>query len=272
MTDNKCIINIINIINAYINLSFWFLHTKRSISIIIYKLNKPAYNSPKTFYSIILLNILGKLKEKVISERLQIYSITSNFVYLNQLGDLKQHFILDIGLYLTYLIHTGQVKGFYMSTLAFEIAQFFPSLNHQLLSLILDKARFDLRISLFSSNYLIDKKIQYIWNNFFSFSFRTDVGVGQDSYIFEKRTQNLLSSIFVSTLSFVNDNLFISQKKSYERSNANLFCSYSIFSCLFKQFGLRIEHNKSEVFYFSKAIKNFNFPPLDLELLGESIL
>jgi len=45
-----------------------------------------------------------------------------------------------------------------MSTLAFDIAQFFPSLNHQLLLLILNKAKFNPRISLFFSNYLIDKK------------------------------------------------------------------------------------------------------------------
>jgi len=89
----------------------------------------------------------------------------------------------------------------------------------------LDKARFDPRVSLFFSNYLIDRKIQYVWKNFISPSFRTDVGVGQDSalsfilsalyivlifHIFEKRTQNLLSTISVSTLSFINNNLFIS--------------------------------------------------------------
>jgi len=89
----------------------------------------------------------------------------------------------------------------------------------------LNKARFDPRVSLFFSNYLIDRKIQYVWKNFISPSFRTNVGVDQDSalsfilsalyivlifHIFEKRTQNLLSTISVSTLSFINNNLFIS--------------------------------------------------------------
>ena len=48
------------------------------------------YDFLKVFYSIVYLNILGKLIEKVISKRLQIHSIISNFVYLNQLGGLKQ--------------------------------------------------------------------------------------------------------------------------------------------------------------------------------------
>jgi len=91
-------------------------------------------------------------------------------------------------------------------------------------------------------------------------------------HIFEKRSQNILSTIFVSTLSFVDDSLFISQEKCYKKSNTNLFYSYSIISSLFKQFGLTIKCNKLEVFHFSKATKNFDPPPLDLEPLEEPIL
>jgi len=39
------------------------------------------YDIPKVFYSIMLLNILGKLIEKVISKRLQVHTITSNFIH-----------------------------------------------------------------------------------------------------------------------------------------------------------------------------------------------
>ena len=88
-------------------------------------------------------------------------------------------------------------------------------------------------------------------------------------HIFKKRTKNLLSNISVSTLSFVDDSLFISQEKSYKKSNAKLFCSYSI---IFKQFGPMIEYNKSEVFHFSRATKNFNLPSLDLGLLEGLVL
>jgi len=140
----------------------------------------------------------------------------------------------------------------------------------------LDKAKFNLRIFSFFSNYLTNKKTQYVWNNFVSSYFRADIDISQGStlssifstlyiipifHIFKKRTKNLLSNISVSTLSFVNDGLIISQGKGYKKSNAKLFCSYSI---IFKQFGLIIEYNKSEVFHFSRAIKNFNLPSLDL--------
>ena len=143
--------------------------------------------------------------------------------------------------------------------MTFDIAQFFPLLNHILLLIILDKAGFNSRISSLFSNYSIDRRTQYIWNNFISSSFRADVGVGQNStlssilfafyialifYIFEKRTKNPLYNILVSTLSFMDDGFFIHT----------------------------IEYTKSEVFYFSRMTKNFNSSPLNLGLLGDPLL
>jgi len=58
--NKSYLINIINITNTCIT----------SLSIIIPKPNKVAYNSLKMFQPIILLNTLGKLIKKAISERL----------------------------------------------------------------------------------------------------------------------------------------------------------------------------------------------------------
>jgi len=88
--DEECLENIVNIANVYINLGHESLHFKLSSSIIIFKPNKATYNSPKSFYPIILLNILEKLIEKVIGECLQFHSIANNFVHPNQPGGLKQ--------------------------------------------------------------------------------------------------------------------------------------------------------------------------------------
>jgi len=104
--NNKYLSNFVNLTNVYINISFWPLYFKISTSIIIPKLNKVAYSSSKNFYSIILLNTLGKIIEKVIGKRLQTQFIASNFIYPNQLRGLKQCFTTDAGLYLTYLIYT----------------------------------------------------------------------------------------------------------------------------------------------------------------------
>ena len=133
--------------------------------------------------------------------------------------------------------------------MAFNIAQFFPSLNYWLLSLIFDKAGFDLKVSLFFYNYLVRIKTQYFWNNFSSPFFNVDVGVGQGSalspilsalyiapilHIFENCLKVL--NIPVSILLFVDDSLFVAQNKLLTISNSLLFYSYQITSSLLERF------------------------------------
>ena len=127
MKDNDCITNIIKITNACINLEYWPNHFKISSIVIIPKPNKPSYDSPKSFRPIVLLNTLGKLIEKVIGERLQYHVVNNNFIYLSQLGRLKFKLTIDAGV---TIIRLGWTRNCLASTLAFDIVQFFPSLNH----------------------------------------------------------------------------------------------------------------------------------------------
>jgi len=108
---------------------------------------------------------------------LQFLLISNNFIHLCQLGELKQRFTTDASIALTYFIYMSWVKNLTTSMLAFNIMQFFPSLNHQLLSSILDKAGFNSKISFFFQNYLVSRKTKYIWNSFSSPFFNVNVGV-----------------------------------------------------------------------------------------------
>ena len=149
---------------------------------------------------------------------------------------------------LTYIIRTGWVKNLSTSTFTFNIAQFFPLLNHHLLSLIMRKVGFDNHVVSFFSNYLVDMKTNYFWNNFMSSVFNINVGVGQDSalspilfalyllpfiYILENCLKNLKIPIFI--ISFVDNGLFIFQSNSFDISNSHLFCSYNILTILLKK-------------------------------------
>jgi len=184
-----------------------------------------------------------------------------------------------------HFIRTGWIKNLSTSTLAFDITQFFPSLNHRLLSLILDKAGFGPQVARFFSNYLINRKTSYYWNNFSSHSFDVNVGVDQGSalspilsalylspffHIFKKRIKNL--DLKISMLSFVDDGLLITQSKSFHLSNAHLFSSYNVALTLLLKFGLQVEHSKTEVFHFSRAYSTFNPPLLDLSPIGGLLL
>ena len=235
----------------------------RNVLTIIPKLNEALYNFSKMFQFIVLLKTLQKLIEKVIGKWLQFHAISNKFIYSNQLGELKQHSIMNTRIFITHLIHSGWIKKLQMSMLVFDIAQFFPSLNHWLLPIILSKARLNTKILSFFSNYLIGRKTQYLWNIFTFPFFCIDIGIGQGSvlspilsilylslifHIFEKRAKNL--KIPVLFLCFIDNRLFISQEKSLEKTNSHLFHSYNIIYSLLEQFRLVIEYEKSEVLFF----------------------
>ena len=147
------------------------------------------------------------------------------------------------------------------------------------------KVGFDNQIMLFFMNYLVDRKMNYYWNNFMFPVFNIDVGVGQGSvlspilsvlyfspfiYILENHLKNL--KISISIISFVDNGLFISQSKSFDISNSRLYCSYNILTNLLGKFGLVVKHSKTEIFHFNRSHDTFNPPSLDLSPLGGNIL
>ena len=164
-----------------------------------------------------------------------------------------------MGITLTHFIWLGWVKNISTSMLAFDISQFFSLLNHQLLPLIIDKVGLDCKVSTFFKNYLVRRKTKYLWNNFLSPFCSVNVGVSQGSALslilsalyLEKHLQILKIPILI--IYFVNNGLFISQKKSISHSNTNLFCSYNIISSLLMRFSLVVEYRKTEVFHFSRS-------------------
>jgi len=131
----------------------------------------------------------------------------------------------------------------------------------------------------FFSYYLVGKLTQYSWNSFLSNICNADVGMGQDSafspilstlyiasilHLFEQQAQalNLGSSI----LSFVNNSLLVSQRKTYNKTLLKLTSSYKAVTDLIILFGLVMEHDKLEIFHFSRVHNNFN-PELERTLI-----
>ena len=278
--NDSCLTNIVNIADSCINLGYWPEYFKILSTIIIPKPNKSLYNQPKAFRPIVLFNTLGKLIEKVVTDRLQFMVVHNNFIHPSQLGGLKFKSTTDAGIALTHIIQSGWAKGKSTSSLAFDILQFFPSLNHKLLVQILEKAGLNPRVSSFFVNYLVKRRTSYMWNTFSSPMFDVNVRVGQGSalspilsslyltsflYILEKCLKNL--KIPISILFFVDDGLIITQNKSFDVSNSQLYCSYNVLSKLLNSFGLVIKNSKTEIFHFSRSRGFFNLPPLNLSPL-----
>ena len=256
-----------------------------NIEIIRNKKVKKSYDSPKSFRPIVLLNTMGKLIKKIIGERLQFHTVSNNFIHPSQLSSLKFKSTTDTSIALTHAIWTGWVKNLTTSTLTFDIAQFFPLLNHQLLSPIIKKVGFDQCISSFFTDYLVNRKTNYSWSNFSFPTFNINIGVGQGSalspilsalylslfiYILKNWLKNL--KIPTSFIYFMDDGLIISQSKSIDISNSCLYCGYNILTNLLEKFGLVVKHSKTEVFYFNRFHGVFNPSPLNLSSLGGNIL
>ena len=83
----------------------------------------------------------------------------------------------------------------------------------------------------------------------------------------KKKVKNLKIPVL-----FINNGLFISQEKSFNKMNAYLFCSYNIISFLLEQFDLIIKYRKTEVFYFFRSYSFFNLFLLDLSYIRDLIL
>ena len=259
LKNKSCLKNIIDIANVCLNIGYWPFHFKI------------LYDSPKLFRLIVYLNTRGKLVKKIISDRLQFQVISNNFIHQSQLGGLKFKSTTNTGIALTYFIHMGWIRNIPTSILTFDISQFFLSLNHCLLTLILEKAGFNSRVVKFFSNYLVSRRTQYFWNSFSLPFFNVNVGVGQGLalspilsalylasflHILENHLKNL--KISVSMLSFINDGLLVAQNKSISFSNSLLFCSYNIISNLLSKFSLLVEYSKIKVFHFSRLHGQFN--------------
>ena len=130
IVKQECLVNIINIADLCINLGHWPNYFKYLSTVIIPKPNKMSYDQLESFHPIVLLSTLGKLIEKVIAERIQFTVVSNDFIHPSQLGGLKFKSTTDASVTLTHIVHSGWVKDKMTSTLAFDISQFFPSLNH----------------------------------------------------------------------------------------------------------------------------------------------
>jgi hypothetical protein len=110
LEDPACLQSILALANGCMTAGHWPTHFKESVSVIIPKPGKPSYATPKSFRPIVLLNMLGKLVEKMISNRLQFGMIKHNLVKPNQFGGVCQRSTEDAGTYLTHLVRTGWAR------------------------------------------------------------------------------------------------------------------------------------------------------------------
>jgi hypothetical protein len=268
MSEPECERVILTLANACIITGHWPKHFKDSLSVIIPKPGKESYDTPKSFRPIVLLNTLGKLVEKMISNRFQFDMIKHDLVDPNQMGGVRQRSTEDAGLFLTHLVRTGWASGLQTSVLAFDIAQFFPSINHEFLLAVLRKQGFHPMVVSFFESYLVERHTTYVWNNFTSDPRRADVGVGQGSALSPvlsalimapiMKLYRMRESIGSTLISYVDDGTVVVQAREIATNCIVLYHAYATLVVLCTAAGLAMEHSKTELFHFTRAHKGWD--------------
>jgi len=106
---------------------------------------------------------------------------------------------------------------------AFDLAQYFPSLNHSVITLLLDRMGFADVVVNFFANYLVGRFTKLFWDNQLSELFPAVVGVGQGSAL-----SPILSALYLAPvlwefhterhnaqlISYVDDGMIIVQSKT----------------------------------------------------------
>jgi hypothetical protein len=112
---------VVDLTNACFEYGHWPTFFKESSSVIIPKPGKLSYSAPKAFRPIVLLNTMGKLIEKCISNHIQFDYVKHGVFQSNQFRGIMQQSTEDAGLYLTHLVKAGWARGLKMSVIAFDI-------------------------------------------------------------------------------------------------------------------------------------------------------
>lgn len=143
--------------NACMTFEFWPSQLKASITVVIPKPKKADYTTLKAYRPIVLLSYLGKLREKLLANRIQFDCIRYNILHPSQCGGIQQHSTDDAGVMLVHNLLAAKKSGLVSSCLAMNIAQFFPSVNHALLIAILRRVSFASSLCNLIASYLTER-------------------------------------------------------------------------------------------------------------------
>jgi hypothetical protein len=140
--------------NACLQSGHWPAEFKASTTVVIPKPGKLLYDTPKSFCPIVLLNTLGKMFEKMLS-------IGCNLKQPNMEPSIPtslEGFVrTPPKMLVAFLLMLSKQDGVQNSSMvAFDLAQFFPSINHDVLLSILDKQGFVPEVVVFFKSYLVD--------------------------------------------------------------------------------------------------------------------
>jgi hypothetical protein len=170
-----------DLFNACLTLGCFPEVFKASVTVVLPKPNKTDYSKAKSYRSIVLLNCLEKLLEKVIAAQMQFdaqaYGLTDEL----QFGGLMMRSTADTGIHACKHIQKARLCGEDAFAILVDVAQFFPSLDHGSLLEILRHYGFHKSRLSFFKDYLNGWSTTFLFNGNLTPLSEFDSGVVQGS-------------------------------------------------------------------------------------------
>ncbi|GJE94382.1 hypothetical protein PsYK624_105510 [Phanerochaete sordida] len=248
---------------------------KRSRTVVIPKPNKADYSKAKSYRPIVLLNCLGKLLEKLIASRLQFDGQRYGILHPCQYGGTMQHSTQDAGAMLVHYVREAWAAGLSVSTLLLDVAQFFPSIQHEAMTGILRRQGFNHKLCAFMEDYLQGRTTQFVFNGATLDPSDFNVGLGQGSAL-----SPILSGLYIAPVLhkltplwskhyanlhlqfFVDDGLIsvasppmAGTHTPLEHNNAILAHAFHDLTADLGRLGLQAEPDKLELMHFPKRTR-----------------
>ena len=271
-----------SLFNRILDESLWPTQLKVANSVIIPKPKKDRYDVPKAFRPIALLNTMGKLLTKILAKRLQFDGIANDLFHPGQFGGISKHATVDVGVILVDIISQNRDRGLHTTVLALDIAQFFPSINHDVIAILMTKLGYHHKIINFLRTFLADRTTSYSWDGLTSGGgFECSNGIPQGDPLSPVLSALYLALIvkhffpwnvnnFVNSLFFVDDGTLICSSFSMEDNTTLLAECYEGLLKGLAAIGLTVEQSKLELKHFiaydpllpNRTFASANQPPL----------
>ncbi|KAF8675303.1 hypothetical protein AX14_005146, partial [Amanita brunnescens Koide BX004] len=255
-------VSLVRLFNNICREGVWPSYFKDSQSVIIPKPNKPDYSIPKAYRPIALLNTIGKLLTKVLANRLQHDAAEFGLLHRDQFGGIQKHSTIDAGLVLADFISEHRERGWHTSVCAVDVAQFFPSLSHDVMTRILERLGFSQTLTTLIKSYFTGRVTSYKWDSAVSKKYDFSLGTPQGDCL-----SPILSALYISVairkvfpetmppastrcLFFVDDGALITASPSLQ-TNVNVLRLYLLLLLqALSDLGLQVEASKTELIHF----------------------
>ena len=129
-----------------------------SLTVILQKPRKPDYSNPKAYRPIQLLEVLGKILERIQARRLGYICLKENLIPPHQLGGVKGRSTDDLAISLVHDIEAARNRGLHSSMLMLDISGFFDNVSHEYLIMRLREMRIPIELVKWVLSFLSERR------------------------------------------------------------------------------------------------------------------